>query len=128
MTEPERDNLYQRIGGAATIDRLVVDFYNRVLSDPELAPFFEASDIDKLRRMQREFFSVALGGPIRYDGQSLSYAHHGRGIRRTHFARFVEHLLASLESCGIDEGDSTRVIARINSYSDDVMGGAGLSG
>lgn len=128
MTSPETDNLYQRIGGAPAIDRLVVDFYNRVLADGELAPFFEQSDIEALRRMQREFFSAALGGPLRYDGLSLGHAHHGRGIGRKHFARFVEHLLASLESCGIGEADSSRVIARINTHADDVVGGAGLSG
>jgi hemoglobin len=128
VTEPERDNLYLRIGGASTVDKLVVDFYNRVLSDPQLAPFFEDTDTEKLTRMQREFFSAALGGPVRYDGLSLSHAHHGRGIGRRHFARFVEHLLAGLEAVGIDEADSSRVIARIDTYVDDVVGGAGLSG
>lgn len=128
MTEPERDNLYERIGGAPTVERLVVDFYNRVLADPHLAPFFEDTDRAKLERMQREFFSAALGGPIRYDGLSLSHAHHGRGIGRRHFARFVDYLLASLRGVGIDEEAASRVIARIDTYADDVVGGAGLSG
>ena len=92
-----------------------MDFYNRVLSDPELAPFFEASDIDKLRRMQREFFSVALGGPIRYDGQSLSYAHHGRGIRRTHFqelrARGTYHDIMDTDG-GYARGAFARMLGR----------------
>ena len=128
MSEPETNDLYQQIGGAAAIDRMVVDFYNRVLSDAELSHFFADSDMVALRNMQREFFSAALGGPLGYDGLTLSHAHHGRGIERRHFARFVEHLLDSLRGCGLDEADCVRVIARIDTHIDDVVGGAGLSG
>jgi truncated hemoglobin YjbI len=33
--------LYERIGGAKAIDTMVVDFYNRVLSNAELQPFLD---------------------------------------------------------------------------------------
>lgn len=128
MSQSETVTLYQRIGGAPTVDRLVADFYNRVLSDSELSPFFVDVDTEALRRMQREFFGAALDGPIRYDGMALSHAHSARGIDRRHVARFVEHLLASLQGCGIDDEDVRRIIARINTYVDDVVGGTGPSG
>ena len=125
MTQP---TLFERIGGEETITRLVDDFYDRVLADPDLEPFFRHASMDKLRTMQREFFNAALGGPVRYSGLPLSYAHHGRGIRRPHFARFVQHLFDTLRAFDIGERETADIIDRINTYMDEIMGGHGLAG
>ena len=127
MSYPE-PSLYDRIGGAATVSSLVDAFYDRVLNDPELAPFFAKTNVRKLRTMQREFFSVALGGPVTYFGQPLAYAHRGRGIERKHFQRFTDHLLATLETYGLTERDTHDVIERISTHGSDILGGHGTSG
>lgn len=120
--------LFERVGGASGIDALVVDFYNRVLADPDLGPFFEGVDTTKLRAMQREFFSAALGGSITYTGKPIYEAHYGRGIKRRHFAAFVDHLLATLQSFELSEREVSDIIGRINTYIDEVVGGHGLAG
>ena len=127
MTYPQ-PSLYERVGGAETVSALVERFYERVLADPELAPFFGKTNVRKLRTMQREFFSVALGGPVTYFGKPLAYAHRGRGIERRHFQRFTDHLLATLEGHGLDERDVHDVIERINTHGSDILGGHGTSG
>lgn len=119
--------LYDRIGGAPVIASLVDDFYGRVLADPLLAPFFAETSVDRLRRMQREFFSAALDGPIEYSGLSLTEVHSGRGIQTRHFARFVEHLLSTLQAQGIDEQNVMDVISRINTYVTDITGEPGFA-
>ncbi len=73
-------SLYDRLGGAAAIDGLIEAFYVRVLADPKLAPFFKDTPMERLRAMQTQFFSMALGGPVEYTGRSMSQVHHGRGI------------------------------------------------
>ena len=121
--------LYDRIGGEDAVAGLIVDFYNRVLSAPELAPFFENTDKDKLVHMQREFFSAALGGPVGFGGNPLSHAHHGRGITRKHFALFVDHLFESLRGFQLSEREVSETISRINTYVDEVVAGeAGVDG
>jgi len=115
-------SLYDRIGGEATLPPLVGAFYERVLADPELAPFFADASLERIRNMQREFFGAALGGPIRYSGRSLVEVHAGRGIRVRHFARFVEHLLETLQTLEIDDDDVYEVIARVNTYVDQITG------
>lgn len=120
--------MYERIGGEATIEALISDFYDRVLKDPELVPFFGKTSMEQQRLMQREFFAAALGGPIKYTGRPLSHVHHGLGIQRSHFALFVEHLLATLESRSIDQKDTMEIIDRIQTYADDIIGGGGLDG
>jgi len=126
---PEKQQtLFERVGGERAIAELIHDFYDRVLADPELKPFFEHSSIDKLRRMQREFFSAALDGPIAYTGRPLSHVHHGRGITKHHFALYVNHLLDTLRDCGINDQDVADIIGRINTYADEITGDTGHTG
>jgi hemoglobin len=121
------ENLYDEIGGERAIEGMVEEFYDRVLADPGLRPFFVGVKMEKLRRMQREFFSAALGGPVRYTGVPLAYAHHGRGISREHFARFVGVLLETLRAHGVGEEAALAVIGRLNTYTDEIVGGHGVS-
>ena len=116
------DTLYDRIGGAAVIDTLIPAFYSRVLADPDLAPFFRHARLETLHGMQREFFTMALGGPTEYTGQSLSQAHHGRGITTAHFSRFVSHLLETLEAVGLSRAEADEVIARIDTFANEITG------
>lgn len=115
-------SLYDRLGGADAIDTLIPAFYTRVLADTELAPFFRHTSLEALHGMQRQFFSMALGGPVTYTGRSLSAAHHGRGITSHHFARFANHLLETLRDLGVSEPEADEVIARIDTYANEITG------
>ncbi len=129
MNSPsDSSSLYERIGGAERVDALVHDFYERVLKDPELAPFFEHSSIDKLRSMQQEFFAAALGGPQEYSGRSLAAVHHGRNIQRSHFSKFCQHLFETLEEMGFDRNDIDETVRRIAMSARDVTGEANVDG
>ena len=121
-------SLFERVGGLEGTDKLVVNFYNRVLADPELSSFFEHVAMDKLHTMQREFFSAALDGPLSYTGKPIYQAHFGRGIERKHFAKFVDHLFGTLQTFDLNEREVSEVIGRINTYVDEVVGGHGLAG
>ena len=126
---PEKQQtLFERVGGEQAIAELIHDFYDRVLADPELKPFFKHTSIDKLRRMQREFFSAALDGPIPYTGRPLNHVHYGRGITKHHFALYVNHLLNTLRDCGINDQDVNDIIGRINTYADEITGDTGHTG
>ncbi|MDX1707378.1 MAG: group 1 truncated hemoglobin [Desulfobacterales bacterium] len=114
--------LFERIGGEQMIAEVVDDFYERVLADPELKPFFKNTSMDKLRCMQKEFFSVALDGPITYTGKPLAHVHHGRGITKYHFTLFVNHLLNTLRYYQISDQEVADIISRINTYADEITG------
>ncbi len=123
--KPNDDNLWDRIGGQDRVDALLEAFYVRVLDDPELAPFFKDTPMDRLRRMQREFFSTALGGPLTYSGRPLAHVHHGLGIKPVHVQLFVEHLLATLKDTDLGEDDVQRIYDRIHIQADELIGRAG---
>jgi hemoglobin len=119
--------LFDRVGGEAGVKNLVRSFYDRVLKDSELAPFFEDASIERLYRMQYEFFAAALGGPVTYSGISVHQAHFGLGIEKNHFCRFVNHLIDTLKAFQLSEQDIHALISRVNTYADEVTGAAVVS-
>ncbi len=124
----KQQTLFERVGGEQTIRELIHEFYDRVIADPDLKPFFKNTSMGKLRRMQREFFSAALDGPITYTGRPLSYVHHGRGITKHHFALYVDHLIDTLRGRGINDQDVQEIIGRINTYAEEITGDVGSAG
>jgi hemoglobin len=126
VTESEM-SLFDRIGGVHGLTRLVGQFYARVLADKALRPYFTGVPLDKLQRMQVEFFSAALGGPTCRSGPSLHHAHQGRGIAREHFQAFVEYLFETLKDFPLTDDERYTVISRINTYVDDVISNGAAS-
>ncbi|HCS53330.1 group 1 truncated hemoglobin [uncultured Rubinisphaera sp.] len=124
----EEEALYYRLGGSGEIRQIIDDMYNRVLEDPLLKGFFENVDMTKQRQMQTEFIAAALGGPEKYGGLDLAYAHAGRGITSLHLSAFVGHLLAVLEERGVSDNDIHGVVTRINTYANDITGATSSDG
>lgn len=115
------DTLYDEIG-PDNIKKLVVAFYQNVLGDPMLQPFFADTSIEKLEKMQVAFFTIALGGAEPESTINLADAHRGRGIQRKHLTRFTEHLMATLREVGIEEDRAKRVYERIATYTPEILG------
>lgn len=113
-------SLYERIGGEEAISSLVDSFYEKVLADGELAPYFKHSPMDKLLRMQKEFFSAATGGPLVYSGRPLRDVHRHLQISKHEFARFTEHLIETLKEVGVEESASYEIISHVNLYADEI--------
>ena len=114
--------LYERIGGAPAVERVVTSLYDRVLADPELASFFANTPMDRLRHMQREFIAVALGNETEMEAWDLARAHGGRGIQAEHYVRFVRHLTDALAEIGVSMDDACAVANRLAIVERDVTG------
>lgn len=124
--------LFERIGGEEGISKLIDVFYDRVMSDPELSPFFAHTEESKLRAMQKEFFSEALGGPLFYSGRSMREVHQGRGIKKSHLSRFTDHLMSVLkdhqDELAMTNQDVDAVYSRIALEADEISGGGSKAG
>jgi len=121
-------DLVTELGGRAALDQIVEDFYLRVKGDAHLAPIFAAADVDRLVGMQQEFMATALSGSGRQSGTSLQAIHAGRGITPSHFSRFVEHFVDTLEDRFVDRDTIQAVTQRLGLYLDDVVGGTAEAG
>jgi hemoglobin len=93
---------FQRIGGSPAVIAVVDQFYDRLMADPQLAPFFENADMRNLRRHQVQMISQVLGGPVTYEGRDLRTAHAGLRIADSDFSRVTEYLVATLQSAQVD--------------------------
>lgn len=94
-------SIYESIGGAESVAAAVDHFYDRVLADPVLAPYFSATQMQRQKAHMRAFLAVAVGGPELYAGRDMSAAHAGLGITDEAFDHVVEHLVATLEALGV---------------------------
>jgi PAS domain S-box-containing protein len=97
-TARKTDSLYAKLGGKPVIESVVDKFYQRVLADPELAPFFAKTNMDWLKGRQVQFLTQVLGGPAQYRGRPMNPAHENLAIEDRHFALTVKHLVAALQS------------------------------
>ena len=105
--------LYDALGAEGGIRDAVDAFYNRVVSDPDLAGYFVGIDMQKLRRHQVDMLVSATGGPREYTGRDMAAAHHGLSITDAAFDKVVGHLGATLASAGADSDSIGAVVAAL---------------
>ena len=88
------DTLFEMIGGRQTIQAAVRSFYDRVLADDTLRPFFDGVEMNHLRARQSMFLSMLLGGRVVYTGRDIRDAHAGsriKGLSDSHFDMLLNH-------------------------------------
>jgi hemoglobin len=124
MTDIITPTLFQRLGGAVSIDAAVDAFYDRVLADQVLAPFFAAVEVRRLRAHQKAFLAMALGGPDRYEGRRLAHAHQHLAINDRHVDLVAGHLAAVLTDLGVSAELIAEVVAAVDGLRDTVLGRA----
>ncbi len=119
------DKLYDKIGGSVTINKLVQIFYDRVLADPQLGPYFPQTDMATLRAQQAMFISMLLGGSRSFNGRDLTTAHAGaraQGLNDAHFDALLEHFGESLQQVGVAENYTREILALLESTRNAVLG------
>jgi hemoglobin len=67
--------LYEQLGGFSVVRKLVSDFYDRVLDETDLEPFFDNTDMATLVDHQTKFWAMLLGGPASYTEDQMRHIH-----------------------------------------------------
>lgn len=114
--------VFDLIGGARAIEDLVETFYEMMMADPELAPYFRGFSVGKIKQHQQQFLTAVTGGPNIYVGRPLRVAHAALQISAAHFDRTAEHLDAVLTVKGIDPDHRSLVLARVNALRRHIVG------
>lgn len=94
---------YARIGGGPAVSAVVDRFYELVLNDSQLAPYFVDTQMQNLKRHQVLLISHLLSGPAEYDGKDLKRAHAGMNIGEDDFGRVVVHLVSALNEAQVPD-------------------------
>jgi len=105
--------LFERIGGIPAIKAAVDLFYEKVLADETLAPFFTGTNMAWLKGRQSAFFAQALGGPALYKGKDMRNAHARLAISQADFDRTAGHLVAALAELQVPPSLVDEVVAAV---------------
>jgi hemoglobin len=118
-------DLFQAIGGRSKINAAVEIFYRKVLADPALRGFFDASDMNGVRAKQAMFLTMLLGGEQRYSGKDIGLAHapsRQHGLTDAHFDAFVRHLYAALDEIGVAPDIVAQIAKKLESTRGSILG------
>ena len=107
--------LFERLGGFSQVSKLVLEFYDRVLSTPSLATYFVGVDMKKQVDHQTKFFSYLMGGPASYSDEHLASVHARLDITSEDFDEMALTLRETLEDSGLDESDVAGVMSAFTS-------------
>lgn len=131
MTEIDRrfnngsSSLYARIGGNSVVLRALQKLYVRILTDPELSPFFPADNIDRLKHSQLAFVMTAFGDAHEHTRKTLREGHAHlvtQGFTDKHFDALLYHLKKVLQEMAVFPDVMSEVLEIAESARGDVLG------
>lgn len=115
VNRDEVETLFYKLGGNSSIRAVVNEFYDRMMNDPKVSGVFKDVDLVALRKHQAEFIAYALGGPVKYESNTLQEAHKGFNITESQYETTIRHLNASLRKLNVELDDIAKIEAFIRS-------------
>lgn len=103
-------SMFERYGGFASISKIVMAFYDKVLDSDRLAPFFDGVDMRRLVDHQTKFVSTVMGGPSSYTDQALRQVHAPLRIDNASFNETVDLLAQTLREFKIAPDDVAQIV------------------
>ncbi|MEO9965048.1 MAG: group 1 truncated hemoglobin [Reichenbachiella sp.] len=97
-------SLYERIGGAKSLDIAIDIFYRKVLADRALEQYFKGVDMQSLQSRHKAYLMEAFGGPVRTESQDLENLNSteiSKGIHNVHLDCMSGYLISTMENMGI---------------------------
>ena len=125
MEHTQQKSIYNRLGGEPALTAAVDIFYDKIMQDSQLTPFFENTDMARQRRKQKAFLTYAFGGTDHYNGLGMRKAHEkavAQGLNEEHFNRVAGHLTATLHELDVPQDMVDEVLAIVATTHDDVLG------
>ena len=101
--------VYERVGGFASVRRVVSAFYDKALESPLIAHHFESIDMRQLIDHQTRFISFLMGGPASYTEEFIGHVHRKLEITLKEFDEMVELLIETLEDFDFTSDDIAKV-------------------
>lgn len=113
--------IYDDIGGRDAVAAAVDIFYDKVLADDLLGPYFTGRDMAGQKTHMRAFLAVAFGGPDVYAGRDMRAAHAGLQITDAAFDRVVDLLVATLQQLDVAGDIIAAIGAKLAPLREDVV-------
>lgn len=102
--------LFEKYGGFSNVSKIVMTFYDAMLDDDDVGPFFDDVDMAKMVDHQTKFIASLLGGPASYTDRQLSQLHRHLDINDLHFDQLKVILGGTLRDHGVEEQDVETIL------------------
>lgn len=116
-----KPDLYEEIGGSATLSKVFGLAINRIYNDPVLGPHFEGVPKSHLRKMLTEQTCALIGGPCEYTGKAMRESHQERNVTEAEFYRLVEHVQQAMRLIGLSYQQENRILAALAPLKEDII-------
>ena len=107
------NQLFEKYGGIVVLRHVIMAFYDHVLDSDVIGHFFEDVDLERLIDHQTKFFTMVLGGPVRFSDERLGAAHRHLGLDHREFDEAARLLALTLDESGFSSSDRDCVLAQI---------------
>jgi hemoglobin len=108
-----RQSIFERNGGFATVRKIDSTFYDYILDDEVMAPYFTGIDMRRQVDHQSKFISAVMGGPASYGDDHLQRVHARLGITHEAFLVMAGLLREAMEDHGMPAADIDAVMREI---------------
>jgi hemoglobin len=104
------DSIYKKYGGFSKVSRVVLAFYDRILDDDLIGPYFDDIDMNRIVDHQTKFISSLLGGPASYTDDQIRKMHSHLKIGPEEFEALVVILREVLAEHGFEDEDIETIV------------------
>lgn len=106
--------LYEKYGGFSQVSKIVLAFYDTLLDNDDIGPFFDNVDMSKMVDHQTKFIASLLGGPAAYTDNQLKQLHSHLDIKESHFDELEQILRDTLLDHGVASDDVEAVVSEFS--------------
>lgn len=110
------NTLYENLGGATGISKMVDDIVEAHLNNPVIKarflPYLEKPErVAEIKKHTCDFLAAGSGGPEKYTGRSMPETHRGMNISEAEYMAVVDDILGVIEKHGIHESARKDILA-----------------
>lgn len=106
-------SMFERYGGFASISKIVMAFYDKVLDSDVIGHHFEDVEMSRQIDHQTKFIASVMGGPASYTDDQLHRVHAHLGIDQEQFDEMTALLQETLEDFDFEAADIDEVMGQI---------------
>lgn len=106
-------SMFERYGGFASVSKIVMAFYDKVLDSDIIGHHFEDIEMSKLIDHQTKFIASVMGGPAAYTDDALRRMHAHLKIDKAQFQEMNDLLEETLEDFDLEQKDIDEIMEHI---------------
>jgi len=118
-------SLFEKLGGAEFVDRVVDNLYVKMVADSRINPFLVGADLKEQALQLKMFLTYQLGGLVSYSGKSMRAAHQEAvdelGLNDEHYDAVVDNLALVMAEMEVDNNLVVEVVGGVEALRNDVL-------